>query len=150
MRVPISSADLRVKYGFNRLAKKLQRNWPSDVSLSLTYSQEILSRGLGYQDFHDLQCSADKSLQTGIQPSQNEVRARISTSIVAFCQSKKVITISDRDVARLVCSTHGKATVARRTPAGRRNPSPTLAHRSRSLAGHRRHPKTSSAPPEHR
>lgn len=102
MRVPISSADLRVKYGFNRLAKKLQRNWPSDVSLSLTYSQEILSRGLGYQDFHDLQCSADRSLQTGIQPSQDEVRARISTSIVAFCQSKKVITISDRDVARLV------------------------------------------------
>lgn len=102
MRVPISSADLRVKYGFNRLAKKLQRNWPSYASLSLAYSQEILSRGLGYQDFHDLQCSADKSLQAGIQPSQDEVRDMISTSIVAFCQSQKVITISDRDVARLV------------------------------------------------
>ncbi|WP_122335809.1 tyrosine-type recombinase/integrase [Pseudomonas coronafaciens] len=102
MRVPISSADLRVKYGFNRLAKKLQRNWPSDASLSLAYSQEILSRGLGYQDFHDLQRSADKPLHTGIQPSQDDVRDRISTSIVAFCQSKRIITISDRDVVKLV------------------------------------------------
>ncbi|RWU24953.1 hypothetical protein DM813_04195 [Pseudomonas alkylphenolica] len=102
MRVPITLADLRAKYGFNRISKKLQRNWPGTVSVSLASSQDILSRGLGYRDLHDLQNSTDKQLQSGSRPSQDEVRDWISTSIITFCQSKKVIDIGNPDVARLV------------------------------------------------
>lgn len=102
MRVPIFLADLRAKYGFNRIVKKLQRNWPGTASVSLASSQEILSRGLGYRDLHDLQNSANEQPQSSSRPSQGEVRDAISTSIFAFCQSKNVVGIGNRDVARLV------------------------------------------------
>ena len=102
MRVPISLADLRVKYGFNRIAKKLQRNWRSTFSLSLASSQEILSKGLGYQDHHDLQKSANEHDKTVAVPTQDEVRDGISNSITDFCQSKKVTDMSERDVNHLV------------------------------------------------
>ena len=102
MRVPISLADLRVKYGFNRIAKKLQRNWRSAFSLSLASSQEILSKGLGYQDLHDLQTSASEHGKNVAGPTQDEVRNGISNAITAFCQSKKVTDMDERDVNQLV------------------------------------------------
>lgn len=102
MRVPISLADLRVKYGFNRIVKKLQRNWRSAFSLSLASSQEILSKGLGYQDFHDLQKSASEHDKSFAGPTQDEVRDEISNAITAFCQSKKVTDMGERDVNQLV------------------------------------------------
>lgn len=102
MRVPICLADLRVKYGFNRIAKKLQRNWRSAFSLSLASSQEILSKGLGYQDLHDLQTSASEYAKNVAGPTQDEVRVGISNAITAFCQSKKVTDMDERDVNQLV------------------------------------------------
>ncbi|MCD7037342.1 hypothetical protein LRQ11_18095 [Pseudomonas sp. MAFF 311095] len=102
MRVPISLADLRVKYGFNRIAKKLQRNWRSAFSLSLASSQEILSKGLGYQDLHDLQTSASEHGKNVAETIQDEVRDGISNAITAFCQSKKVTDMDERDVIQLV------------------------------------------------
>lgn len=102
MRAPISLADLRIKYGFNRIAKKLQRNWRSTFSLSLASSQEILSKGLGYQDLYDLQKSANEHARTVAVPTQDEVRDGISSSITDFCQSKKVTDMSERDVNHLV------------------------------------------------
>lgn len=45
MRVPIYTADLNEKRGFNRIAKKLQQNWPSVTHLNLASVQGILSRG---------------------------------------------------------------------------------------------------------
>ena len=102
MRVPISLADLRIKYGFNRIVKKLQRNWRSAFSLSLASSQEILSKGLGYQDLHDLQTSASKHAKNVAGPTQEEVRVGIINAITAFCQSKKVTDMGERDVNQLV------------------------------------------------
>lgn len=102
MRVPISLADLRVRYGFNRIAKKLQRNWRGAFSLSLASSQEILSKGLGYQDLHDLQTSASEHGKNVAGPTQDEVRDGISNAIIAFCQSKKVTDMDERDVNQLV------------------------------------------------
>lgn len=102
LRVPISLADLRVKYGFNRIVKKLQRNWRGTPSLSLASSQKILSRGLGYEDLHDLQTSADQHAKSVVRPTQDKVRDGISTSIIAFCHSSKVTDMSERDVDQLV------------------------------------------------
>lgn len=102
MRVPISLADLRVKYGFNRIVKKLQRNWRSAFSISLASSQEILSNGLGYQDLHDLRTSASEHAKNVAGPTQDEVKEGISNAITAFCQSKKVTDMGQRDVNQLV------------------------------------------------
>lgn len=102
MRVPIYAADLSDKRGFKRIAKKLQRNWPSVTPLSLACAQAILSRGLGYRDFHDLQQSAEEGDLHTTLATPNEARDGISTSIFAFCQSNKVTSIDETDLDRLV------------------------------------------------
>jgi hypothetical protein len=103
MRVPIYTADLSDKRGFKRIAKKLQRNWPDVTPLNLASAQGILSRGLGYRDFHDLQQSAEEGDLHATLSTQNEARDGISTSIFAFCQASKFTSIiNETDVDRLV------------------------------------------------
>lgn len=102
MRVPIYTADLSDKRGFKRIAKKLQKNWPSGTPISLASAQAILSRGLGYRDFHDIQESAEADGSKAPQPTQNDVRDGISTSIFAFCQASKIIGIEETVLDRLV------------------------------------------------
>lgn len=102
MRVPIYTADLSDKRGFKRIAKKLQKNWPSGTPISLASAQAILSRGLGYRDFHDIQQSAEADGSKATQPTQNDVRDGISTSIFAFCQATKIIGIEETLLDRLV------------------------------------------------
>lgn len=102
MRVSIYKADLSDNRGFKRIAKKLQRNWPSPSTLSLASAQEILSRGLGYRDLHDLQQSADESDTKVTLATQNEARDSIRTSIFAFCKANKITSIDETDLDRLV------------------------------------------------
>jgi hypothetical protein len=102
MRVPIYTADLNDKRGFNHIAKKLQQNWPSVTPLSLASAQGILSRGLGYRDFHDLQQSASEGDLLATLAKQNEAREGISTSIFAYCQSSKIPSMNRSDLDRLV------------------------------------------------
>jgi integrase len=102
MRIPIYTADLNDKHGFKRIAKKLQKNWPWSTPLSLASAQAILSRGLGYRDFHDIQQSAEANGSKAPQPTQNEARDGVSTSIFAFCQASKIIGIEETDLDRLV------------------------------------------------
>lgn len=104
MRTPIYTADLCDKRGFKCIAKKLQRNWPSAVPLKLSSAQEILSRGLGYRDLHDLQQSSEKCDHQAPIPTQPEVRDGICTSIIVFCQSRNITDIDDSKITLLVMS----------------------------------------------
>lgn len=102
MRIPIYTADLCDKRGFKRIAKKLQRSWPSAVLLRLSSAQEILSRGLGYRDLHDLWQSSDKCDRHAPVPTQSEARDGIGTSIFVFCRSRDITDIDENNVAHLV------------------------------------------------
>jgi hypothetical protein len=104
MRTPIYTADLCDKRGFKCIAKKLQRHWPSAVPLRLSSAQEILSRGLGYRDLHDLQQSSEKCDRQAPVPTQPEVRDGICTSIIVFCQSSNITDIDDNKISQLVMS----------------------------------------------
>ena len=73
MRVSIYTAYLSDKRGFKRIAKKLQKNWPSGTPMSLASDQAILSRGLGYRDFHDIQQSAETTGSKAHKPTQNDI-----------------------------------------------------------------------------
>lgn len=57
MAFPISNFDLEGR-GFSRLARFVHKNWPGEDPINLSFAQELLSRSLGYKDFHDLQQSA--------------------------------------------------------------------------------------------
>ncbi|MCK1791692.1 tyrosine-type recombinase/integrase [Pseudomonas violetae] len=102
MRIPIYTVDFCDKCGFKRIAKKLQRSWPSVIPLMLSSAQEILSRGFGYRDLHDLRQSSDKFDRLAPVPTQSEVRDGISTSIFVFCRSREITDIDENDVAHLV------------------------------------------------
>lgn len=102
MRIPIYTADLSDKRGFKRIAKKLQRNWPSATPLTLASAQTILSRGLGYRDYHDLQQSAEEDDLHAASATPNEARDGISTSIFAFCQASKITGVDQTDLEGLV------------------------------------------------
>jgi hypothetical protein len=102
MRVPIYAADLLDKRGFQRIAKKLQRNWPSTTPLSLASAREILSGGLGYRDYLDVQRSSEKIDLDAPVPTQSEVWDGICTSIFTYSRSGKIIDIGEDDLIRLV------------------------------------------------
>lgn len=102
MRVPIFPADLLARQGFNLIAKKLQRNWPCGTPVTLSSAQEILSKWLGYRDFHDLQQSAKNGNSDVVEPSLDEVRDSISASIFATCQTQHAPRVTDQSLDRLI------------------------------------------------
>lgn len=102
MRVPLSHADLRPKYGFYRIAKKLQRNWPGTAPLPQASTHEILARALGYHDLHDLQKSGDSHSRSSVVPTLDEVRDSIVMSVVAFCRSRNINDLTRTATERLV------------------------------------------------
>ena len=102
MRFPIYIFDLTPKRRFKRIAKVLRRHWPIANDISLMTAQEILARGLGYRDFHDVSQSAKNCLPDAPVPTLPEVRGNVSTSIFQFLKSGNVVGIDDSDIERLV------------------------------------------------
>lgn len=101
MRLSICAADLIVGRGFKRVAKKLQKNWPGAQPLTLASAQQILARGLGYRDLHDLERSVQAIGPDTPVPSTEKVRDGISSSVSAFCRSSKISDIDDAGIEHL-------------------------------------------------
>jgi hypothetical protein len=102
MRLSICAADLKAGRGFKRVAKKLQKNWPGAQPLPLASAQQILARGLGYRDLHDLERSVQAIGPDTPVPSTEKIRDGISSSVSAFCQSSKISDIDDAEIGHLV------------------------------------------------
>ncbi|WP_448632277.1 MULTISPECIES: hypothetical protein [Pseudomonas fluorescens group] len=54
MRVPVYPEDLLPQAAFKKLAKIIQKRWPGQSSVQLSFARETLSKGLGYANYHDL------------------------------------------------------------------------------------------------
>ncbi|WP_448110830.1 tyrosine-type recombinase/integrase [Pseudomonas lini] len=102
MRVPVFPFDLTPKRRFKRIANVLRRHWPIANDISLMTAQEILARGLGYRDFHDVSQSSKNCSPDAPVPTLPEVRDNVSTSIFQFLKSSNVVGIDDSDIERLV------------------------------------------------
>jgi hypothetical protein len=102
MRIPIYSEDLLTRGGFKRIAKKLQRQWPGQSSIKLWFAREILSKGMGYRDYHDVLMSS-KTCQLGaIAPTEGQVRAGIISTISNALRSDNNITIEFEELQHFV------------------------------------------------
>ena len=86
----------------SNVSQKTTEKLAQCTPISFASAQAILSRGLGYRDFHDIQQSAEVDGSKAPQPTQNDVRDGISTSIFAFCQATKIIGIEETLLDRLV------------------------------------------------
>ncbi|MCL5230669.1 tyrosine-type recombinase/integrase [Pseudomonas nunensis] len=102
MRFPIYTFDLTPKRRFKRIANVLRHHWPIANDISLMTAQEILARGLGYRDFHDVSQSSKNCSPDAPVPTLPEVRDNVSTSIFQFLKSSNVVGIDDSDIERLV------------------------------------------------
>jgi len=54
MRVPVYPEDLLPQAAVKRLAKLIQKRWPGQSPVQLSFARETLSKGLGYANYHDL------------------------------------------------------------------------------------------------
>ncbi|MNC07709.1 hypothetical protein D3C75_552650 [compost metagenome] len=86
MRVPIHPDDLNPRYGFKRIAKKLQREWPGFSPIQLSFAREILSKGLGYRDYHDVVQSSKKWQPEAVTFSKEAVNVALMSAISAAIQ----------------------------------------------------------------
>jgi len=102
MRFPIYTFDPTPKRRFKRIANVLRHHWPVANDISLMTSLEILARGLGYRDFHDVLQSSKNCLPDAPVPTLPEVRYNVRTSIFQFLKSSNVVGIDDSDIERLV------------------------------------------------
>ena len=51
MRVPVYPEDLLPQAAFKRLAKIIQKRWPGQSPVQLSFARETLSKGLGYANW---------------------------------------------------------------------------------------------------
>lgn len=102
MRVPIAQSDLIPNRGFKLNARVLQQNWPASSPIGLMTSQDVLSRGLGYRDYHDLHREVEKGLSVGTIPTQAEVADSINTAVFAFLSRQPAAGISADAIDKMV------------------------------------------------
>lgn len=102
MRVPICFADLQNGRGFMRLAKKLQQKSPCALPISFSSAQQILARGLGYHDLHDLQQSSRNDIPPGSSFDQADARDGIHTALFEFWKSHSAAAIDSSQMDALV------------------------------------------------
>ncbi|WP_201199150.1 hypothetical protein [Pseudomonas sp. S37] len=61
MRISIFPQDVKSGKGVLRLAKLLQRDWPGENRIGLSAAQNLISRCLGYANYHDVRMSVGSS-----------------------------------------------------------------------------------------
>lgn len=83
MRVPVHLEDLDRAQGFKRIAKQLQKKWPGAPAIKLSLARELLSKGFGYNDYHDLFESSKTCLPDTPAPLNAEVLAGVSKALLA-------------------------------------------------------------------
>ncbi|POA28210.1 MULTISPECIES: tyrosine-type recombinase/integrase [unclassified Pseudomonas] len=82
MRVPIYPADLLPKAAFKKLTKCVQKRWPGQSPVPLSLARETISRGLGYDDYHDVMQSSTICPPGAPAPSESDVHSRISAAVI--------------------------------------------------------------------
>ncbi|WJN48608.1 hypothetical protein [Pseudomonas asiatica] len=81
MHVPIYPEDLLPQGAFRKLSKSIQNRWPGRSPIKLSLASEILSRALGYADYHALRNAPIECPPDVETPIETTVRQRISAAI---------------------------------------------------------------------
>lgn len=81
MRVPVYSEDLLPQSGFKRIAKRVQKLWPGPDPINLSRARELLSKWLGYNDYHDVVQGTKSSPTNSLSHFESEVRRAIALDV---------------------------------------------------------------------
>ncbi|MBV4542842.1 hypothetical protein [Pseudomonas vlassakiae] len=102
MRVPIYPNDTYPKFGFSNLVSILQNTWCGPRTISPSFAREIISKGLGYLNYHDLYQSSRRGPREKDCPTETEVRHGILTAIKAELQPDEWLATNQTDWERIV------------------------------------------------
>lgn len=89
MRVPVYPEDLLPQAAFKRLAKLIQKRWPGQSPVQLSFARETLSKGLGYANYHDLM------KESVIWPRDAETPALSTTHTQLAAEFFSVLALAD-------------------------------------------------------
>ncbi|GFZ71553.1 Uncharacterized protein ALO70_01977 [Pseudomonas amygdali pv. eriobotryae] len=81
MHVPIYPEDLLPQGAFRKLSKSIQNRWPGKSTIKLSSASEILSKALGYADYHALRNASVECPPDAGTPTETTVRQSISAAI---------------------------------------------------------------------
>lgn len=104
MRTPIFPNDLLADHGFKHIAKKLMKRWPGSRSINLSAGREILSRGLGYKDYHDVHAESTVWAPDAPVPTLPQVNATLARAITDALLKGGEAASSQADIQRLADS----------------------------------------------
>ncbi|NWF06707.1 hypothetical protein HX810_03335 [Pseudomonas salomonii] len=104
MRAPIYLSDLESQKGFKRIAKQLTRDWSGLHPVTLSKARELLARGFGYANYHDVTKSAKAHASDAYAPSAAEVRNSIKNAINGAAHADPALTILSANLQQLVQS----------------------------------------------
>ncbi|WP_422422170.1 hypothetical protein [Pseudomonas sp. GZD-222] len=104
MRVPVYPDDLVPNRGVKRLAKILHKKWCGPNPVSLSHLREVVSRGLGYRDYHDLLQASKLSHAGEPSPVEAEVRLGILSALKAVLEPEEWPASDYAQLERLVAT----------------------------------------------
>lgn len=86
MRIPVHPDDLIRNRGFKSLAKQLRKLLHGPTRVSLSFAENILANGFGYESFHDLEQTAKQGSSAQATMTESEAKSAIFTAISAALQ----------------------------------------------------------------
>lgn len=92
MRIPVYPDDLISNRGFKSLAKQLRNLLHGPSRVQLAFAQSLLARGLGYQDYHDLEQCAKSGSPESLMATPDTAKLAILSSIQAALEASEVTT----------------------------------------------------------
>lgn len=103
MRIPVHPDDLIRNRGFKSLAKQLRKLLRGPSRVSLSFAENILAKGFGYESFYDLEQTTKTGSPAEVTMTESEAKSAIFTAITAALQLGDT-TANQQELRQLVDS----------------------------------------------
>lgn len=116
MRIPVYPDDLTSHRGFKSMAKQLRKILHGPSRIQLAFAQDLLAKGFGYQNFHDLEQTAKTGSST-VPAMEHSTARQVILSGIQAALAHGDVRVSEDELQGLIGSLSLDSLVAfRRTP----------------------------------
>ncbi|MGG7632839.1 tyrosine-type recombinase/integrase [Pseudomonas sp. ES1] len=117
MRIPVHPDDLIQNRGFKYMAKQLRKILHGPTRIQLAFAQDVLAKGFGYENYHDLEKTAQAATPAVTAMEHSTARQVILSGLQAALAHGDV-SASEEELQGLIRSLPlNSLTAFRRTPA---------------------------------
>ncbi|QOJ92781.1 MULTISPECIES: tyrosine-type recombinase/integrase [Pseudomonas] len=117
MRIPVHPEDLTSNRGFKSMAKQLRKILHGPTRIQLAFAQDVLAKGFGYENYHDLEKTA-QAATTAVTAMEHSTARQVILSGLQAALAHGDVSVSDEELQGLIRSLPlNSLTAFRRTPA---------------------------------